>query len=471
MVGKLYANINHPQTIQLYKILQFLPFLRISSFKNTRLSAQHLDELIVNSYPTLIDSQTTMKKILLVFCTLLIFSKSKAQLDYANGIAHTVMNTYRDSMVVKKMLNHLIQDNQIRPGQTLEQAQANRPAVWNYEMGVVLTGFERLWQTTHDQKYLNYIKQIIDHFINEDGTIRTYTLDEYNFDNIPAGRQLLFLYEMYKEEKYKKAAALLRKQLAWQPRNKVGGFWHKLKYPYQMWLDGLYMAAPFYANYAATNNNKTDFTDIINQFVWMEKYSKDSATGLLYHGWDESHLQKWANPTTGKSPEFWNRAMGWYVMGLVDVLDYIPANYPRRNELVQILNRLVPTLIKYQDKSSGVWWQITNKANQEGNYLESSGTAMFVYAFAKSIRLGYIPKTYTSAVMKAYNGMIKEFVEKDNTGGIHYTKAVSGAGLGGIPYRDGTYAYYVSEPKRDDDLKAIGPFIQACIEMDMMKKM
>ncbi|MES2329026.1 MAG: glycoside hydrolase family 88 protein [Bacteroidota bacterium] len=411
-----------------------------------------------------------MKQRIIIFCFLVFCKIANAQLDYAKGLAATVMSRYPDSMVVMKFLNHLMQDNQIRPGETAEEAQKNRPAVWNYEMGVVLMGFERLWKTTGDKKYLRYTKKIIDKFINEDGTIRTYALDEYNFDNIPAGRQLLRLYEVYKEEKYKKAYSQLRKQLSWQPRNKTGGFWHKLKYPSQMWLDGLYMAEPFYAECAVVNYTTTDFTDIINQFVWMEKFSRDPATGLLYHGWDESRLQKWANPKTGRSPEFWNRAMGWYLMGLVDVLDYIPVNYPRRTELIQILNRLAPAIIKYQDVASGVWWQITNKAAQPGNYLESSGTAMFVYALAKSIRLGYLTNNFLPATMKAYHGMIKEFVEKDAAGAIHYTKAVSGAGLGGIPYRDGSYEYYVSEPKRDDDLKAIGPFMQACIEISLVKK-
>ena len=411
-----------------------------------------------------------MKKIIAILCFTLIYLNGNCQIDWSNAIAKTVMDNYKDSMVVKKFLSHLIQDNQIKPGETLAQAQLSRPAVWNYEMGVVLTGIQKLWEATHEEKYLLYIKKIIDHFINEDGSIRTYNLEEYNFDNIPAGRQLLFLHQVYKEEKYIKAADLLRKQLAWQPRNKVGGFWHKLKYPYQMWLDGMYMAAPFYANHSAINKQTKDFDDIINQFVWMEKYSRDSATGLLSHGWDESHLQQWADSKTGKSPEFWNRAMGWYLMGLVDVLDYIPRDHPRRGELLQILNRLVTAILRFQDKPTGVWWQITNKANQEGNYLESSGTAMFVYGMAKSINKGYISQTYKPDVMKAYNGMIKEFVVKDSIGNVHYINAVSGAGLGGNPYRSGSYLYYVSEPKRDDDLKAIGPFIQACIEVYRMKK-
>jgi unsaturated rhamnogalacturonyl hydrolase len=406
-----------------------------------------------------------MKKNAVLFCVIGFCNMAYAQLEYADGMAGNVMKAYADSMVVMKFANHLAQDNQIKPGETAEQAQKNRPAVWNYEMGVVLMGFERLWKTTGNEKYIRYTKKIIDKFINADGTIRTYAIDEYNFDNIPAGRQLLRLYEVYKDEKYKKAYTSLSNQLAWQPRNRAGGFWHKLKYPSQMWLDGLYMAEPFYAECAMVNHRSEDFADIINQFVLMEKFSRDSATGLLYHGWDESRLQKWANPKTGKSPEFWNRAMGWYLMGLVDVLDFIPAEYPKRIELIKIINRLSAAIIRYQDTRSGVWWQITDKAGKQGNYLESSGTAMFVYGLAKSIRLGYIDNSYLPAVMKGYRGMIKEFVEIDAAGRYHYTKAVSGAGLGGNPYRDGSYEYYVTEPKRDDDLKAIGPFIQACIEI------
>jgi unsaturated rhamnogalacturonyl hydrolase len=237
-----------------------------------------------------------------------------------------------------------------------------------------------------------------------------------------------------------------------------------------MWLDGLYMIEPFYAESAVVNKKPGDFNDIINQFVWMEKYGRDAKTGLLYHGWDESRLQRWANPKTGLSPEFWSRSMGWYMMALVDVLDFIPANHPRRNELVKILNRLTTALVKFQDAKSGVWWQVTDKANKEKNYLESSGTAMFVFSIAKGIRMGYLPAGFKPALQKAWNGMLKEFVKTDAEGKYHYIQAVAGAGLGGIPYRDGTYEYYVNEPRRDDDLKAIGPFIQACIEMELMKK-
>lgn len=401
---------------------------------------------------------------------LLIHTGIMAQINYAEKLAETIMATYKDSMVVKKYASHLEQDKQIPKGQTAEQAQLTRPAVWNYEMGVVLMGFEKLAEINGENKYLAYTQKIIDHFITADGNIRTYELEEYNSDNIPSGRQLLHLYKRTGEEKYKTAASLLYKQITWQPRNKAGGYWHKLKYPTQMWLDGLYMMEPFIAEYAAMFGDTQKFDDVVNQFVLMEKYSRDAATGLLFHGWDESKLQKWANPKTGVSPEFWSRAMGWYMMALVDVMDYLPANHKGRAVLTGILEHLTAALVKFQDTKEGVWWQVTNKANQPLNYLESSASGMFVYAMAKALNKKYIAEKYLPAVTKAYNGVIKNFVQVDTAGNVHYLQAVAGAGLGGTPYRDGSYDYYVKEPKRDDDLKAIGPFIQACIEYQTLIK-
>jgi unsaturated rhamnogalacturonyl hydrolase len=414
------------------------------------------------------------KKINAVFIALVITVTGYAQsnIQLAKSMAATIMKTYPDSMVVMKYINHLMQDNLLQPGEKLDvvAANKNRPANWNYEIGVVLMGFERLWEITGDEKYYQYLKHIIDHFITAEGNIKTYNQEEYNSDNIPPGRQLLTLFKKEQLKKYEIAITTLRNQIAVQPRNKVGGFWHKLKYPSQMWLDGLYMIEPFYANYAATFNSTTDFDDIINQFVWMEKYSIDKKTGLLYHGWDESKLQQWANKKTGTSPEFWSRSMGWYIMALVDVLDYIPKNHPRKNELINILNRLATALVKVQDSKTGVWWQITDKAGQQGNYLESSASAMFVYGMAKAVRFKYLPLSFLPKVKKGYNGLLQQFVTTDTAGVVHYLQAVSGAGLGGTPYRDGSYEYYVKEPKRDDDLKAIGPFMQACIEMDLLYK-
>ena len=232
----------------------------------------------------------------------------------------------------------MIQDNQ-------GTDPSKRPASWEYEQGVVLKGIERLWRETGDVRYFNYFKKMIDLFVREDGTIRTYNLQEYNSDFIPPGRLVLTLYKETKQEKYKKAADLLRQQLSWQPRTKEGGFWHKLKYPSQMWCDGLYMTSPFYAEYSQIFNKTEDFDDIANQFIVAERHLRNPQTGLLYHGWDESKKQKWSNPETGCSPEVWTRAMGWYAVGLTEVLDYLPKNHSKRSDLIAILQRLAPLLL------------------------------------------------------------------------------------------------------------------------------
>ena len=245
----------------------------------------------------------------------------------------------------------------------------------------------------------------MDQFIQADGNIRTYDLFEYNIDHVTPGQVVMALYNETKEEKYRKAAELLHEQLVWQPRTKEGGFWHKLRYPYQMWLDGLYMGGPFSAEFAAVFNETKEFDDVVDQFVWMENHVRDSKTGLLYHAWDESKQQKWADPVTGRAPGFWGRGMGWYGMALVDVLDYLPRDYPRRKELISILQRLAVAVRNYQDPSSGVWYQVLDKGTQPGNYLEASASSMFVYAFAKGTRLGYLDKSYFAAAKKGFEGM------------------------------------------------------------------
>lgn len=374
--------------------------------------------------------------------------------SWAQRMADNVMKAYPDSIVVKKA------------GETV----VKRPASWDYEQGVVLKGFDQLWKQTGNRVYFNYMKKIVDHFVQTDGSIRTYDLVEFNIDDVTPGRILLSLYKETKDDRYKKAADLLREQLRLQPRTKEGGYWHKLRYPYQMWLDGLYMGGPFYMEYTATFNRSNDFDDVINQFVWMENHARDSKTGLLYHAWDESKAQRWANPVTGQSPGFWGRAMGWYAMALVDVLDYLPANHPRRNELVLILQRLSTALKNYQDLTSGVWYEVVDKGTVKGNYLEASASAMYVYAFAKGARLGYLDKSFAAVAKKGFDGILKNFIETDAQGQTHFTKTVSVGGLGGNPYRDGSFEYYISEPLRVDDLKGIGPFMMASIEIELKSK-
>ncbi|HJZ79057.1 MAG TPA: glycoside hydrolase family 88 protein, partial [Pyrinomonadaceae bacterium] len=345
-------------------------------------------------------------------------------------------------------------------------ATAGRPARWSYEQGVVLKGMERAWKQTGDARYLNYIRQAMDLYVADDGTIRTYRREEYNLDNIQLGRMLLFLYGNTKQEKYRKAADLLREQLRKHPRTSEGGFWHKQIYPFQMWLDGLYMAEPFYAEYAATFREDADFDDIAKQFILIERHTRDDQTGLLYHGWDESKQQRWADPTTGRSPNFWGRAMGWYGMALVDTLDYFPRTHPQRAELIAILKRFAAAVARYQDANTGLWYQVVDRAGAKGNYFESSAAAMFVYALAKGVHQNYLPASYLNVAEKGYRGILQQFVETKPNGLVDYKGTVSVAGLGGNPYRDGSYDYYLSEKVVTNDPKGFGACLIAVTEME-----
>jgi len=340
---------------------------------------------------------------------------------------------------------------------------------WDYEQGLMLKAIEKVWYRTGEGKYFEYIVKDLNQYVKEDGSIRTYKPEDFNIDNIPAGRALLTAYQQTQpdKEKYKKAADLLWKQLEEQPKTKEGGYWHKKRYPNQMWLDGLFMGEPFAAEYSLLFNHPEHFDEIARQFELIEKYAVDEKTGLVYHGYDESKEQKWADKKTGCSPHFWGRAIGWYAMALVDVLDYFPNEHPKRAELIKYLQRLAPVLVKYQDKNSGVWYQIVDQGNRKGNYLEASASCMFVYALAKGARLGYIPETYATAAKRGYEGILKTFIEKEPDGMISLNKTVRVGGLGGTPYRDGSYEYYLSEPIRKNDLKGVGPFIMASVEIEI----
>ena len=254
--------------------------------------------------------------------------------------------------------------------------------------------------------------------------------------------------------------------MQYQPRTTEGGFWHKKRYPFQMWLDGLYMGAPFLARYAATFHEPEIFDDVVNQFAIVHKHTYNKEVGLNYHGWDESKEQRWADPETGCSPNFWGRAMGWYAMALVDVLDYFPEDYSGHERLLSILKDVAAGIKKYQDEESGLWYQVLDQGSREGNYPEASASSMFVYTLLKAGRLGYIDQSYIEVAHKGYQGMLKHFIKENPDGTISLTDVCAVAGLGGDPYRDGTYEYYINEPVRDNDPKGVGPFILASLEMN-----
>ena len=344
-----------------------------------------------------------------------------------------------------------------------------KTARWDYEQGLMLHALERVWQRTGDPRYFTYIQKDLDQFVQKDGSIRTYKLEDYTLDNVTTGHALLLLSQVSGpgQEKYQKAAQLLRRQLETQPRTKEGGFWHKKVYPNQMWLDGLYMAGPFYAEYSRIFRQPAGFDDVARQFGLIEKRLVDPQTGLLYHGYDESREQPWANKTTGVSPNFWDRAVGWYAMSLVDGLDYFPLDHPQRPVLLKALQRLAPVLTKFQDAQTGTWSLVMGQEGRKGNYAEASGSSMFVYALAKGVRMGYLDKSFMKVAQKGYAGILKSFVATETTGALAFNGTVSVGGLGGKPYRDGSYDYYLSEPLRKNDLKGVGPFILASTEMEI----
>ena len=346
------------------------------------------------------------------------------------------------------------------------QVEGKTDTAWTYEQGLMLEAFRQMGRFTGEQRYDAFIRKNLRHYVGEDGSIRSYRLEDYNLDMIAGGRALLHLLEMTKQDKYRIAADLLRSQLKSQPRTHEGGFWHKKIYPYQMWLDGLFMAQPFAAWYISLSESPEAFDDIANQFVWVARHTYDEASGLFYHAWDESRTQRWADPATGRSPNFWGRAIGWYAMGLADVLDYFPRNHPRRPELVGILKRLAEGIIRYQDPASGLWYQVVDQAARPGNYREASASAMLVYSFAKGVNQGYLDSSYLSHAEKGFRGILDSLVTVDEVGLVTLRETCRGAGLGGQPYRDGSFEYYVSEPRRLNDMKGYGAFLRAAIELE-----
>lgn len=336
---------------------------------------------------------------------------------------------------------------------------------WDYTAGLMLLAMERVGDATHDPKYAAYIKASIDSLVHSDGTIATYASSEYNLDQINEGRALFRLHDRTHDARYLRAADRLRDQLRAQPRTTEGGFWHKQIYPQQMWLDGLYMAEPFYAEYALRHGDTVAMNDVARQFLLVARHLRDPKTGLYYHAWDSVHQQPWADPATGLSKNFWGRAVGWYLMAAVDVLDYLPKTHRDRPELIRIVQQLADAVAQVQDPVSGVWWQVLDQPNRAKNYLEASGSAMFTYAFAKGARLGYLAATYRSLAERAFDGMVKTFVTVGADGLVSINGICKVAGLGGNPPRDGSYEYYVSEPVVADDYKGVGAFILAANEL------
>jgi unsaturated rhamnogalacturonyl hydrolase len=339
-------------------------------------------------------------------------------------------------------------------------------ALWHYEHGLQVLAIQRAAQVTGEPRYLRFVSDWIDNFVRADGSIRTYRASDYNLDQINAGKLLFCALEQTGEKRYRKALDLLRGQLRTQPRTESGGFWHKKIYPHQMWLDGIYMAGPFLAEYARCFDEPALFADVVHQILLIKEHAQDARTNLLYHAWDESKQQRWADPITGCSRYFWGRAVGWYVMAIVDVLDHLPQEHAGRPELIAILDRTACALVRVQDEGTGLWYQILDLPEREGNYLEASASAMFVYAFARAVRGGYLAQDFLFSARRGYHGLLQNLIKIDSQGLLTLEKVCGGAGLGGRPYRDGSFEYYVNEEIVPNDPKGVGPFILAALEME-----
>ncbi len=365
----------------------------------------------------------------------------------------------------------LAQSEMKRLGQSLEAGHPK--ARWDYSPGVFALALTRLGEATGNESYWQFGLDAVGTHVNPDGTIQGFKPEDYNIDMILPGRVLLAGLTRVPDAHFLKAVQTLRAEMAQQPRTSEGGFWHKKRYPHQMWLDGLYMGSPFLAQYAQMYHEPELTADVFNQILLANKHLYDPATGLYWHAWDESRSQSWANPQTGLSPSFWSRSIGWYAMAVVDCLDYLPVNDPQIDGVVGALTRIADGLVRWQDPKTGVWWQITDQADRPGNYLESSASTMFVYVLAKGVNRGYLPREkYEAAILKGYAGLVHEFIKSNPDGTVRLTRVCQSVGLGytmanGRP-RDGSFDYYVSEPIVDNDPKGTGPFILAGIEVERL---
>jgi unsaturated rhamnogalacturonyl hydrolase len=347
----------------------------------------------------------------------------------------------------------------------IEQIRSGKPNKWNYIDGCMINAVLSLYEFTGEKRYLDFADGFIGWFVNEDGTIKTYDPQEKNIDNINEARNLFRLYDLTGKEKYRKALDLVRSQLDLMPRTNEGSFWHKQIYPWQVWLDGLYMAQPFYMEYETRYNRMKGCIDSFQQFQRVRKYMRDPKTGLYYHGYDESREMYWADKETGCSPNFWLRALGWFTCALVDTTSLVDESlYFEYRTLLSMFQELCTALLNYQDEG-GMFWQVVDHPGEEGNYLETSGTALLAYAFLKGVRLGYLDERFAAAGEKALDGIIERYLREDEQGNLELGGICLVAGLGGKQHRDGSREYYYSEPVVKNEAKGTAPFILAYTEL------
>lgn len=357
------------------------------------------------------------------------------------------------------------------PMWNIEKVRSGKPNKWNYIDGCMITSVIRLYQMTGNKKYLDFADSFVGWFVNEDGTIKTYAIEEYNLDNVRSACNLFALYDLTGKEKYRKAMDTVRSQLETMPRTKEGNFWHKKIYPYQVWLDGLYMAQPFYMEYERRYRKMSGCLDSFKQFENVRRLMKDEKTGLYYHGYDESREMYWADKETGLSRNFWLRATGWFMAALVDTAEAMgEQTYYEYRTLQDMLKELSDSLLKFKDKESSMFYQVVDRADAEGNYLETSGSALISYAFLKGARLGYLPERFKTEGEEIFYGITDRYLSKNEDGTPRLGGICLVAGLGGAQHRDGSLEYYFSEPVVENDAKGTGPLLMAYVELLGMEK-
>lgn len=370
-----------------------------------------------------------------------------------------------DYSIIDRYIDRLIADTRPEaPIWNIEHIRQGKAPAWNYIDGCMMTSLYSIYQSTGDKKYLDFIDNFVDYYVYDDGSIRGYELETYNLDNINEGRILFDLLKETGKAKYGKAIELLHRQLEGQPRIAIGNFWHKKIYPDQVWLDGLYMAQVFSTRYAAERGGG-DFSDVVTQFTNVYEHMYDKNKRLYYHGWDYSKKAFWADKQTGLSRSFWLRADGWYTVGLVDAISYMPEGADRE-ALCAIFRTTIEGLEQYIDKDEDMFRQVIDQGAREGNYLETSGSAMIAYAMMKGARLGILDGRFAAVGRRVFDGICKKYLgERDgklNLGGICL---VAGLGPENNRRRDGSFEYYISEPVVENDAKGTGPFVMAYTEL------
>ena len=371
--------------------------------------------------------------------------------------------------IIEDYIDKLMTSAPDMPLWNIESIKQGKKPGWNYIDGCMTTSLLEMYKTTGERKYLDFVISFVDYYVSEDGSILGYDPRKYSTDDVSESRILFDLYKYTGNEKYRKAIELAHSQILTHPRTKEGNFWHKAIYHDQVWLDGLYMMQVFYTRYQSQYGGK-DYGDIIRQFQNVRRLMFDEEKKLYYHGYDSSRTLFWADKITGLSSNFWLRSIGWFLVALADVWDYMDGDESGREKIAAIFKEAIDGILIYQDKDSKLFWQVPNYPDREGNYLETSGSAMVSYALLKGSRLGILPSSYSEIGLDVFNGIVREKMSEEN-GDLNLKGICLVAGLGpeNNTRRDGSYKYYISEPVVENDAKGVGPFIMAYTEVKKLK--